>query len=210
MAKKPEINASQLRVLGTKPSPGERKKALIMETVVAILAERGLDELTFESVGKASGMARSHVVYYYENRDELVLAALRYVSLSAGEIIDTHVAQAKDWKASLILYVEGNFEWIRRNPAHATIYLLMYYLARLNPAYRKVHADIRQAGADRIEKVLAQREGVRGSQKALAKAIQALVTGQIIDAMTTSAKGTLEERRRETLVAVEALMRGQK
>jgi AcrR family transcriptional regulator len=209
MAKKKEINPLNLRALRTGPTPGERKRAEILESVVAILAERGLDELTFESVGKATGMARSHVVYYFKSRDELVLAALRYCSLSAGEIIDSQVGQAKDWQDALALYVEGNFEWIRRNPAHATIYLLMYYLARLNPVYRKLHSEIRQAGADRLEAVLNTRPGAKGSQTALAKAIQALVTGQLLDAMTTT-KGALEERRTETLAAVEAFMRGQK
>ena len=105
--------------------------------------------------------------------------------------------------------MEGNFEWMRRHPAHATIYLLMYYLARLDPKYKQVHSAIRQAGADRITAILEKRKTGRPS-KALAKAIQAVITGALVDAMTTAAKGGLEQRLAETQQAVSALIQGSK
>lgn len=208
MKKNSEIDLLFRQAVAAAPSKTEKRRALILQTVVNLLATEGVDSLTFESVGKAANMARSHVVYYYANREELVVAAIRFAALSAAHIIEAEIERGrntgKSWKGALRGYIEGNFEWIRRYPLHANVYTLLYYLASLHPTYRSLHTEIRQAGTERIIGLL-ELGPPRGKKttRVLAKAIQGLITGNLIDVMTTNLKNNFEERRRETLDVIE-------
>ncbi len=192
------------QALASSPSKSDQRRALILQAVVRLLATDGVDSLTFETVGKAAKMARSHVVYYFTSRDELVAAAIRFAAFSAAHIIDSHVVKDEPWKLAIRHYVEGNFDWIQRFPQHANVYTLLYYQACLHPQYRALNTEIRDAGTARISTILER--GPARSKKAirvLAKAIQGLVTGNLIDVMTTNAKNLFEERRKETLDVIE-------
>ncbi len=206
MKKRADISPLLYQATAAAPSKTDQRRARILEEVVRILATDGVDELTFESIGKGTGMARSHVVYYFKNRNELVIAAIRFAALSAGNIIESHLKEGKNWRDCLGRYIEGNFQWIKLYPDHATVYALLYYLASLKPSYRKLHTEIREAGTGRIEGII-ETGPLHGKKKqvhVLAKAIQGLITGNLIDVMTTDQKNHFEDRRKETLQTVDA------
>lgn len=196
--------------LNRAPSSSDLKRAAILNAVVKILAQEGVDELTFEKIGKRVKMARSHVVYYFPHRDELVMAAIRFAAMSASETILRHLEGADGWKKKLHRYIEGNFAWIEKNPEHATVYTLIYYLSTFKPEYRKLHSEIRRAGSERIAALL-EESPARGKKRLIqsyAKAIQGIITGNLIDVMTTDQAAHLKERRQETLDSVNELIDG--
>src|SRR5262245_6197204 len=63
-------------------TPMSERKIEILKAAVGILAREGIDELTLNRVGTEVGIERSHVVYYFKSRDELVDAAVRFATLS--------------------------------------------------------------------------------------------------------------------------------
>ena len=191
----------------SKPSPSESRRSEILDAVMRILAKQGVDELTFERIGKEAGMARSHVVYYFQNREALVKAAIEFAAASAQGIIEAELAEGEGVDDRLRRYVRGNFEWIRRHPEHATVYTLLYYLACFKAEYRELHDGIREAGARRIERILEKGHWKPRARRGLAKAIQAIVTGNILDVMTTNRRGELAAALRDTLLTVERLVR---
>lgn len=197
--KKKNITSLHLQAVAAAPSRTDERRAQILDAVLRILSKDGLDELTFERVGTEAGMARSHVVYYFKDRNELVVSAIRFAALSANQLIESHVGGGNDWKDCLTRYVDANFDWIENNPSHATLYVLLYYLARLKPSYRALHTEIREAGTERVMRLLERSPlGSKKKQlKGMAKAIQAIITGNLVDALTTN-ESSVADRRKET------------
>ncbi|MCB0418654.1 MAG: TetR family transcriptional regulator, partial [Bdellovibrionales bacterium] len=60
-----------LKAVQSKPVKSELRRAKILDAAIRIIAKNGVSDLTFERVGKIAGMARSHVIYYYSDRDIL-------------------------------------------------------------------------------------------------------------------------------------------
>lgn len=197
--------------LKTTPSAQEHRRAKILQTVVEILAREGVDELTFEKIGRRAGMARSHVVYYFDNREALVTAAIQFAALSAQRIVSSSIDSQADWKAQLRACVEGNFEWIRTCPEHVTVYMLLYYLATFKKEYREMHSEIREVGAQRLEAILLKgpMRWKKKQARQVAKAIQSLISGNIIDVTTTSQYKQLTERKQQTLEQMEILLKAE-
>lgn len=199
-----------LKVLNAEPRSSEVRRAEILEAVVEILSKEGVDELTFEKIGRRVKMARSHVVYYFPNREELVVAAIRFAAMSADATIRKHVERSHDWREELRNYIVGNFQWIGEHPAHATVYTLLYYRATYMDSYRELHSQIRDVGADRVKSIL-EKSPLGGKPKqiaAIAKSIQGIITGNLIDVMTTDQRPHLAQRRDETIDSVEELVAG--
>lgn len=207
---KSQFQDMALEALQAEPRSADLKRASILQAVVSILAKEGVDELTFEKIGKRVQMARSHVVYYFPNREELVVAAIRFAAMSADSTIRRHMEDRSEWRDLLRGYIEGNFIWIKENPSHATVYALLYYLSTFKPEYRKLHSEIRKVGANRIESILM--EGPMKSRKrelaTLVKAIQGIITGNLVDVMSTDQLPQLEQRKSETVRSVENLVAG--
>ncbi len=189
------------------PSRLEARKAMVVQAAIEILATEGVDLLTFDNVGKRVQMSRSHVVYYFKNRDRLIEETVRAVTVSAKLEIERTMGQPVHWRQALEKYVEGNFHWIENNPDHASVYTLLYYLASFRPLYRKLHLEIRKVGSDWIEQLLSQAPEFRRANVAdLAKNIQGLVTGNIIDAVTTPGKNRFAVNHARTNQGLNALL----
>ena len=107
------------------------RRTVILQAVIEIMATSGIDELTFERIGKRVKMARSHVVYYFSDRDALVESAILFVALTAQEFIVQKLKDETNWRNLLSGYIEANFEWIAENRSHASVFLLMYYEATI-------------------------------------------------------------------------------
>ena len=188
-------------ILKLKPKTSDVRQVKILQAVISILARDGVDELTFERIGKKTGMARSHVVYYFKDREELIESAMKFVALTAQEIIVEKLKDGSgDWKDILRHYIESNFDWISENPDHAAIFYLMYYRAAVKPRYRKLHLEFRTAGAKRIEAFLRLSPLNEKLVAPMSRAIQGMITGALIDATTTVGdRSRIIERKKETI-----------
>lgn len=184
------------------------RKVAILEAVIEILATDGVDELTFERIGKRVGMARSHVVYYFKNREALVESAMRFVALTAQQVIAEKLLGEKEWTKLLRRYVEANFDWIGENRDHSAVFLLMYYRAATRKNYRKMHSDFREAGTQRIRNILKLRPQKWDEKElqSVSKGIQGIITGNLVDVMSTDLADDFKLRRQQTLEMVERLV----
>lgn len=188
-------------LLNVQPDIRDSRKLRVLEAVVSIIAKEGVDELTFERIGKSAGMARSHVVYYFPNRETLVLAAMQFAALSAQKAITQRLAENEgvDFETLLSAYVDAHFDWIAQHPEHASVYFLVYYEASFKKAARAVHTGVRDAGRRRIAAILKTGKRLSANEiLARVNAIQALITGALIDVISTDSGGEYESKRRET------------
>jgi AcrR family transcriptional regulator len=56
---------------------GQRRRQQILDSVIALLAQRGMDRTSLRSVGEAIGVSHTALRHYFSSRDELLVEAYR-------------------------------------------------------------------------------------------------------------------------------------
>lgn len=152
-----------------------------MRATLDCISSDGLFNTTFESIGQKIGIGKSHVLYYYPDLEDLLLAALAYAYRTGQDIVTEFMASHT--KATLLdRYIDGAFHWIATHPSHGSAAALLLYQATLSGKYRKLQQEVRAIGLERIagmvshEKPRWKKARVRES----AEAIHALVLGSLV------------------------------
>lgn len=185
MKKMPLSEPLVFQVFHVKHSKTEDKKIKIMEAVIDLLASEGFDNTTFEAIGKRVKMQRTHVNYYFSSRLELVKTAIRYAVALGQQITIGHVQKAKNWREQLTAVVEGPFEWVTQYPKHTAVMALFYQLCSYDGEFRAIQNVIRSGGEERLAAcfqvpIEAGHLTVKQARE-LARTIQALMTGQLVN-----------------------------
>jgi AcrR family transcriptional regulator len=65
---------------------GVRRRQQILDSVIALLAQRGVDRASLRTVGEAIGVSHAALRHYFSSRDELLVAAYRaHEARAAGD-----------------------------------------------------------------------------------------------------------------------------
>lgn len=72
------------------------KREVILQTIVEIIEESGISDVTYENVAKCSGMSKSGLIYHFPSRDDMIRAV--------------HVYLAEQWEQELIAVAAGPAE----------------------------------------------------------------------------------------------------
>ncbi len=75
------------------PRQARASAAILVDALIAVVVERGLDAVSIRSVARAAGVSIGTVQYYFATKDDLLLAAYRHV-------IDEVTARAREIAAS--------------------------------------------------------------------------------------------------------------
>jgi AcrR family transcriptional regulator len=184
-------------VLEFAPSRGEQTRAQILEAAIRSIASNGLDGTTFESVAKLAGLKRPHVVYYFANRNELIIGAMEAVTGTAQKITVQHVANANEPKLILDAIIHGAYDWALRFPDQVPVLIAFQSIAQCNAEARRLNDKIRNAGVRRLEAVLQALDATANipteARFALAQDIQFLVLGSIMWFKPGSSKRAINE-----------------
>ncbi len=207
MKKEPRQLALYARFLDFKPRKGDLRKLEILEAAIQCLSSDGIHHTTFESVGKQLGIGRAHVAYHFPELGDLIEAAIKFcVSHVQALTVDAVSAEDSD-QEKLEAFINATFEWVQRYPQQASAILLLYYLASIDRRYKKLHDEVRTLGAKRIQALLEGCLGRKHKAKSelLARRVQAIMTGNIVEFLTTQPKESLEHLRRRTISEVTEL-----
>lgn len=173
-------HALYYQIFDIKPGRGEERKLKIIEAFIDCVASRGLDHTSFDTIGKMVRMNRTHVAYYFANRDELVRTAVRYAVAAGQHITIAHVEKANGWRNKLRAVIEGPFEWLDRYPKHAAVMALFYYICTYDASYRDLQNNIRTMGEQRILSCFNFLPAVPDAQaRELSRTIQSLMAGTL-------------------------------
>ncbi|MGE4232016.1 MAG: TetR/AcrR family transcriptional regulator [Bacteriovoracia bacterium] len=163
----------------------QKRQKQIVEATIDILAEDGIDRLTFDVVADRCGVTRPLVRHYYKNRDELLDVVLKYIGVNMQHfIIESLKKTSKDAKLQFFQYVKAHFDWAVEFKKHLQIILYFFYRTSLYSEEsrrkdRAVNIDLINVGFERIQELIRE-----VSEKPLlpgvAKAVQNLLTGAII------------------------------
>jgi AcrR family transcriptional regulator len=196
-------------ILNMRPRKGDLRKAEIVQAAVQLIATEGVEELTFEALGRKSKMLRAHVAYHFKKQEDIIKAALQLAVLTSQECAVKRMQLAKTPEEQLVASTHGIFDWIEDHPEMVPCFFLMYYYASFNPVYREFHSKFREQGHLRIASAL---ELLRPklsvtARKALAKKMQNHLTGVLLDYLTTQNTLKLPKLRKETVEAMLAIAR---
>ncbi|MBY0372039.1 TetR family transcriptional regulator [bacterium] len=179
--KMPDVpSALYYQIFNLKPGRGEERKLKIVEAAIESLATGGLENTTFDSIGKRLKMRRTHVAYYFTNRDELIQACIRYVVAVGQSAIIEDASRAASWKPRLKAVVEGPFDWLGGNPKFAAVMVLFYSLCSYSKNYRELQNNIRSMGEQRLASCLAGTSLSESQARDLARQMQMLMTGAFV------------------------------
>jgi len=194
-----------------KPRKADLKKEKIIQGVINCIAGLGIENTTFEAVGRMTGMRKSHVAYYFPSRDKMIQTTVRYVASNAQHMTVERIKNAKTWEEQVLSSVEGAFDWFEQFPEQIPVITLLFYFRSYDEAYIPLHDEIRKMGLIRLHSVLKQKLDAQGVSDRrsliLARNIQSIVTGVLIDLNAFKSEPEIKRARRSTIEAVEELIR---
>ena len=188
-------------------SRGEKRKMVIVEAAIDILARQGLSQLTFEAIGKKCHISKSHVAYHFPSLEKLVNTSVSYVYTVGQKTVSEYIQnESSKGKGDLLkAYVHGTFHWIETYPEHSSVAALLGYLATWDRGYRDIQSEIKRVGQQRISALIQAMTGKR-CPTAQADAIQSLLMGKILYYSTTATNRSIRQVRAETWRAIQELL----
>jgi AcrR family transcriptional regulator len=110
----------------------------IVEVIVDVLANQGIEALSFELVASSLKMSRQNLFYYFKSRDEMIEAAVMASSLTGQQETIAALKLAKTAQQQLMAVIDAAYAWQIKYPSHARVYALFYYLSTFDPRYRNL------------------------------------------------------------------------
>lgn len=194
-----QIDSSIYELFEFKPRKGDLKKMEIILAAIECIATIGFEKTTYEAIAKKIGTRRAHVAYHFKDKSDIFESCVRFIMANYQQASIKSIEEAKDGLEMLVNYAQTPFEWAEENPQQLSVMLLFYYLCSVDDKYKELHASIRKGGAERIQYILTNKLSKKiETDKAapMAKTIQNLVSGSIMDVTTTGNK-TLKEAKQQ-------------
>ena len=95
---------------------GEIRKARIIQSAIEIFSQEGLEGLSFERLGNKAGIAKSHVVYYFKDKDKIFKKSIEYITTNAQSVVVARLSESRPGLDRLVHYIRANFEWAEKFP----------------------------------------------------------------------------------------------
>ncbi len=204
-------DATYAQLFPPKPGRGERTKLRIVRAAIECLAKDGVEKLTFESVGKRTGINRAQVKYHFKEKEELIDKTIDYIIATAQKIVIERLSKANQWKTQIKAIVEGFFDWVEAYPEQGSVLFLLYYSATFNPKRREFHTKMTEMGFNRTHSVLlgAKKEmgWDEGEVKSLSLSVWAITDGLMLYHLSTQPRKDRQFFRKEALRIVALLFR---
>lgn len=89
-----------------------RQEEALLDAAEAILLERGHRALTFDELGRRSGLARSSVYRYFDSRDDVIAALCERDLPGWMAVLERDMAAAADLEGRVAAYVEGQLRMV--------------------------------------------------------------------------------------------------
>jgi AcrR family transcriptional regulator len=143
-----------MSIVESSPRKGDLRKAEIIKAAIDCIAEQGIENITFESIGKKLGMLRAHVAYHFKSKQEIIDRAIEYAIATGQNTTVEEIKKAKTPQEVLAAYVQAPFDWAVRYPKQADLLLLNLYYAQKNTTYKEAELLRRKVAAERLKAIL--------------------------------------------------------
>jgi AcrR family transcriptional regulator len=143
----------------------EFRRRTLIEGAIDSLAEHGVTGTTVRTICDAAGSSRGLIGHYFENKEELLAAALRYLFLKiSNQVRETVEGAGTSAVARLKAYPEALFAPQTFTERNRTAFLSLWHEVRFNKAVRQANQELYDGYVERIETLFgdaAKQLGVR-------------------------------------------------
>ncbi|MEW9548117.1 TetR/AcrR family transcriptional regulator [Nonomuraea sp. NPDC050783] len=108
-----------MRSSGTRQAATEARKAQIASAAIAVLAERGYAETTFEAICEHAGLSSKRLItYHFAGKDRLLEAVVQQVVADAAAFMRPALEAATGPRAQLEAFIRSNLAFVAAHPTH--------------------------------------------------------------------------------------------
>ncbi|MCA2219610.1 TetR/AcrR family transcriptional regulator [Nonomuraea aurantiaca] len=108
-----------MQTSGTRREATEARKAQIASATIAVLAERGYAETTFEAICEHAGLSSKRLIsYHFSSKEQLFEAVVGQVIADAAVFMRPALQAASGAEAQLEAFIRANIAFIAAHPAH--------------------------------------------------------------------------------------------
>ena len=164
-------------------------KERIVRSAIRCIAEKGIEETSFEAIGKPLGIGRSHVAYHFKDKGDIIRTAIQFVIAQGQALTVERIAAAGDararcapsWKPFSIGRMATPMPW------RCTC---SFYYCTIHEDYRATRCHSPHGGEAPGHGLEARPQIAKGKGDEdlfdLAKSLQYLGFGALVDVLTTS------------------------
>jgi len=181
-----------------KLSKGDLKRSEVIIATIDCLAEEGLEKTSFEAIAQRMGTQKSHVNYYFKNKNDIFYEVFRYIASTYQSYSIRELAKAKNSKDQLNKFVDAYFLWAEENQQQLSAMFLLYYFCFHKPRFKEINQKIRQGGVQRIAhlvKLSSTKDISETRAQTIAKGIQAILANTAVDIYTFKEEDSHKESR---------------
>ncbi len=190
-------------------SPGTSATAIV-DAMLAVVAEQGLDRATVREVAKAAGVSIGTVQHYFPSKDNMLAAAFTEVVRRIRTRVEATLLASNDAGENLTAVLHELLPLDERRAAEARVQVAFAARAATTPALadlqQAILAEVRQALREAFALILG--EGGQGdSSRHMANAALALVDGLAQHAISTTVPLTAADMTAALATLLDPLLR---
>jgi AcrR family transcriptional regulator len=173
-----------------KVTKSDRTRLRCLLAVIQIVAERGLGDLSWESVAQRSQVSRPLVKKYFSSKTELILETAMIARHDFQMELVAELERQSSPQEKFKAYITKMLAWPRLYPEHAAFWISFYHYCCLDQRCRVTNLELVQMGQRRIANLLqscnpkSESSDVTNEAMELARVVQMYLTGAIISIAT--------------------------
>tara|TARA_B110001454_G_C12723278_1_gene436233 strand:- start:31792 stop:32409 length:618 start_codon:yes stop_codon:yes gene_type:complete len=178
-----EINPIYYYSIDHKMGKADKRRLSIIQAAIKSMASEGYEGVNFERLSRKMKIRRSHIVYYFKDRNELVVAMVRYVVALAQELTVQHLSKKKTIEDKIHGICEATFLWADEYREHIQILVTFYALCGSQSTFRKLNTELKEVGSARIAELLKMYDSKDSAVhiRNKARSIQSTIAGHVIE-----------------------------
>ncbi len=188
--------------LAAPPTKGQNRQVQIIEAAIKNFASVGIENTTPAKIAKTCKISRPLVLHYFKDVESIFFVAIKLIRAEFQQLAIEAIEKHKTPTDQLKAYAHSTLDWVEQKPDHVKVWLLFFYYCGLRREYKALNTELVNMGHDRIaallELGLASKEFKFKDSQITAKAIQNVITGAVLCAMTEAHSPRLKNLRAET------------
>jgi AcrR family transcriptional regulator len=111
---------SETRNRNSRTFTQEARRAQIVQAAIETIAELGCSKASFDKITRRAGLSSTGMIsYHFSGKAELFTEIVKTIHGIAGEVSRSHIDDEGTYRDKIGAYIQSNFDFISRYPAHA-------------------------------------------------------------------------------------------
>ena len=187
------------------PSKSDKRRKEIIEGAIQAYAAIDYEHLSFDDIAKPAKTSRRLVQHYFPEKNELFAISMKMVRSQYQALVIEAFSKIEDPEKKFCEYVRAAVSWPKFLPTHVHAWFLYYLVCAQQPKLRKLHEELAKMGEERIASLISEMNPDRAysanDRRFVAKTIQRLITGALIEICSESINPDIERIQDETVRA---------